>query len=122
MTHKLFVYGTLRPGIHDTVSIPGFMHDLGWYPGVRLGREGCNGYIVAEVLEVSDERLKDLDHYEGYRENDPDNSLYLRVPYEDGWIYIYNHSMDEYPLVEGGDWLKYRAEKQGRNAQLTEEV
>lgn len=120
--NKVFVYGTLRPGTGKTVKIPGFMYDLGWYPGVTLGNAGCNGYFHAEVINVTDKRLAQLDHYEGYREDDPEGSLYLRVPYEDGWIYTYNHSVESYPVVEGGDWLAHTQKPKGVNAQLVETV
>ncbi len=103
--HKLFVYGTLRKGNAPTVEISGYMHDLGWYPGVKLGG---NSRFVAEVVTVDDEKLSDLDRYEGYREDDPEHSLYLRVQYDGGWIYVYNSDMLNYPMIEGGDWLKYR--------------
>jgi gamma-glutamylcyclotransferase (GGCT)/AIG2-like uncharacterized protein YtfP len=100
--HKLFVYGTLRPGNTPTVEIAGSMHNLGWFPGVKLGG---NSKFVAEVLTVDDAELGRLDSYEGYREDDPEHSLYLRVQHDGGWIYVYNSDMSDYPVIEGGDWL-----------------
>jgi gamma-glutamylcyclotransferase (GGCT)/AIG2-like uncharacterized protein YtfP len=106
--HKLFVYGTLRPGTGETVEIPGSMYDLGWFPGVKLGGPGCNSSFRAEIIEVSDYKLKSLDSYEGFRPDDLDGSLYLRVPYEDGWVYVYNKDVEAKTFIPGGDWLSHR--------------
>jgi gamma-glutamylcyclotransferase (GGCT)/AIG2-like uncharacterized protein YtfP len=102
------------------------MYDCGWYPGVRLGGKGCNSSFVVECIEVDADRLKRIDGYEGYRENDPVTSLYLRKPLAavidgetiQGWIYTYNHEFDSFKFVESGDWLKYTGEKKGLRSEL----
>lgn len=110
-THKVFVYGTLRRGGAELFKVPGQIYDLGWFPGIVLGDENSKSFVVCERLEVDDEKLAEFDRYEGFYEGEPESSLYLRVPYEGGWIYVYNHSVEGYTLVEGGDWLEYTAAK-----------
>lgn len=117
--HKLFVYGTLRPGTGPLVEVSGSMYDLGSYPGVKLGG---NSHFMCEVLEVDDNELAALDRYEGYYENEPESSLYLRVQHDGGWIYEFNGPMMDYPFVEGGDWLVYRNQERGRAARYLESV
>lgn len=113
-THVLYVYGTLRTGKGPTVRIPGVMYDLGWFPGVKLDRSTNVGpTFVAERIEVSDDRLKRFDKYEGYRPDDPEGSLYVRVPVLDGWIYEYNRPVAGNLVIEDGDWLRYY--KRGRH-------
>ncbi len=106
--YNVFVYGTLRPNRGEEFTVAGSLHDLGWYPGIRLGGEGK---VVVEKLEVDGERLAQLDHYEGYDPDDEANSLYLRqsitVDGIDGFIYVYNNDMSDRPLIVDGDWTKY---------------
>lgn len=108
----LYVYGTLRPGNTEPVDIPGVMCDLGWYPGVAL-HDDVTQTFKAERIVVTDEELRKLDQYEGYRPDDPESSLYLRVPYQDGEIYVYNSSLTDRKIVESGDWLVYYNTKHG---------
>lgn len=113
----LYVYGTLRPNTGEPVAIPGYLYDLGWYPGVELATDGQTGVFYAEQIEVDDSKLDDLDDYEGYDPHDPESSLYLRVPLRkygidlDGEIYVYNRSLEGRALIESGDWLEYSEEK-----------
>ena len=129
MKHVVYVYGTLRPGTGPTIQIPGVMYDLGWFPGVILpGTKGLDdgtytegSTFTAERIEVSDERLKGLDRYEGYDPGRPEISLYIRRPYLDGWVYEYNDTVHSRPVIESGDWLEYTKEKSGRNSALLTE-
>ena len=114
--HKVYVYGTLRPNSGTTCLIPGTIHDLGWYPGLALKAPDCGSFVVAEIIEATDEELRGLDAYEGYDENNLQNSLYLRIPYLGGFVYVYNGDMSTRPVVDGGDWLKYRGEAKGVSA------
>lgn len=114
--HLVYVYGTLRPGGSDLHMVPGVMYNMGHYPGVRIMSPTAGKFVVCERIEVSDTRLAQLDHYEGYRPDDPARSLYLRVPYLDGYIYEYNQSLDDRKVIEGGDWLAFREEKRGSAA------
>lgn len=118
-THKVFCYGTLRPGNPEkTVIIPGVMYDLGPFPGIHLS-EGPG--FVAEVVEVSDEVLARLDSYEGYYASNPEHSLYLRKRHLDGWIYEYNNESPNGSVVPGGDWLAHTGRDRGSAASFVTE-
>lgn len=114
--HTVYVYGTLRPGKSEVVDVPGELRDLGSFPGAVVKAPTFGKFFKAEPVEVDDAQLSRLDSYEGYREHAPHRSLYLRVPYLDGWIYVYNSEMDQRPLVPEGDWLAYRGQKAGSAA------
>lgn len=103
--HKIYVYGTLRPGKGPTIEVPGQLYNLGWFPGIDLTRQ--NQRTVCEVIEVDDEKLEALDRYEGYYPNDHEGSLYLRVPYQDGWLYVYNRSFEGNEAILSGDWFEH---------------
>lgn len=105
----VYVYGTLRPGLKETRTIKGTMFDLGAFPGVKLDGDG-----VVVVEKITTEKLKAFDLYEGFDERHPDTSLYLRVPFEDGWIYVINGPVRGAPVVENGDWLLHKNLKEGR--------
>ena len=107
MSNVVYVYGILRPNEGETTLIEGTMYDLGWFPGVKLEGPLSENVFVAERIVVSDERLEQFDQIEGYREGDPD-SLYIRQPFRDGWIYEYNHSIEGRERVESGDWSKHK--------------
>lgn len=110
MVDILYTYGTLRPGKPDGhVVISGTMFDLGPFPGVRLN-EGPNE-IVCEPVEVKDWEW--YDHYEGYRPDKPEGSLYIRTPILDGYIYVFNRPvLEEDKIIPDGDWLTYRKERE----------
>jgi gamma-glutamylcyclotransferase (GGCT)/AIG2-like uncharacterized protein YtfP len=115
VSHILYVYGTLRPGKAETVEIPGKLYDLGWYPGARIAWDGkdCESKITCERIEVAD--WGPVDAYEGYNPKFPDDSLYIRRPYLDGFIYEYNRELNEKRVVNSGDWLNYTQTERGRN-------
>ncbi|HPQ09710.1 MAG TPA: gamma-glutamylcyclotransferase [Bacillota bacterium] len=113
MQHKVYVYGTLRPGKSEIVEIPGELRDIGSFPGAVVKAPDFGKFFKAEPVTVDDAQLRRLDSYEGYREDRPDHSLYLRVPYLDGWIYVFNQDMSDRPEVPEGDWLAYRGQKAG---------
>jgi gamma-glutamylcyclotransferase (GGCT)/AIG2-like uncharacterized protein YtfP len=114
--HFVYVYGTLRPGGKELHMVPGVMFDMGYYPGVKLGAPDGGKFVVCEKVEVSDTRLAQLDRYEGFHKDDPAHSLYLRVPYLDGHIYVYNQGFEGRRVVEGGDWLKHKNQSRGSAA------
>lgn len=113
---KVYVYGTLRPGTKEVVEIPGELRDMGAFPGAILKAPDAGSFFKAEVIEVDDKTLARLDQYEGYRPDSPMRSLYLRVPYLDGYIYTYNGDMSDRPLVKDGDWLKHKERLSGSAA------
>lgn len=107
--HTCLVYGTLRPFTNtDVVEVPGKLYDLGWYPGIVLGGDR---FVTCERITVSDQRLAELDRYEGYDPQFPESSLYLRQKFGGDWIYVYNHSVEGHALIESGDWQQHTQEK-----------
>jgi gamma-glutamylcyclotransferase (GGCT)/AIG2-like uncharacterized protein YtfP len=108
--HVIYVYGTLRKGGAVTHLVPGELYDLGWYPGIKMLPPDAHKWVVTERIEVDDQRLVELDIYEGCNHGDLTNqsNLYNRVPYLDGWIYVYNQPLDKRPIIESGDWKEYR--------------
>ena len=126
MKHKIFVYGSLRPGKSETVTVPGQMFALGWFPGaVNINENEVDDqpHFVAEVIEVDDEMLARLDQYEGYDPRHPEHSLYVRKKYKDGFIYQYNGNVNgRLPvptnLAGACDWLEYTQMKEGCNASV----
>lgn len=100
--HKIYTYGTLRPGEPGTVQIPGTLYDMGWYPGIILGGDS---FVTCEKIEVED--LDAVDAYEGYNPKFTIESLYIRRPILDGWIYEYNKPVLGFKRVLSGDWVDY---------------
>lgn len=116
-THTILVYGTLRPFTNtEIVKVPGKLYDLGWYPGIVLGNhenpEEGERFVTCERITVTDERLAQLDAYEGYYPHNPEDSLYLRKKVGTNWIYVYNHSVEGHFLIESGDWEIHTKEKE----------
>jgi len=111
MPHYIYSYGTLRPGDTESILVDGSLYDLGWFPGIKLGGEGK---VVCERIEAHD--LDAVDRYEGYNPVYPDESLYIRRPYLDGFIYEFNGPVNPIKKIESGDWLDYTQTKRGRNA------
>jgi len=129
--NKVFVYGTLRTGdrrgnvldpslmVCEKAFVKGFtLHDLGSFPGVLEGE----GQVRGEMHTIDAKTLEILDHIEGFRQDDPKSSLYIRkvVPVMDesdqvignAWIYIFNTSRSYTrpapPIIESGDWFEHR--------------
>lgn len=110
---KVFVYGTLRPGMSANgkmekgarhlgeTTIQGSMYDLGWFPGVRL--EG-DGRVYGDLYEIMDPELPQrLDDYENYP------ILYNRrvVETEEGqktWVYVIQAIPMPESIIESGVW------------------
>lgn len=129
--HQLFVYGSLRQGFNhpahqfisryfnlvSPASIKGLLYDLGEYPAAMptTGDQFIKGELYA--IKMADEfcyAIAQLDDYEGIvPEEGP--ALYRRelvTVYTDGgttdaWVYWYNGSVEDQPLVESGDVLEY---------------
>src|ERR1700742_1949350 len=113
MRDYLFVYGTLRKDynlklknrVKDDLEYIGkarigaSLYDLGRYPGAVKNNTGEE--IIGDVflLTDSDKVLRILDKYEGYQEDETDDSEFIRkrnrVKLNSGknvnaWIYWYN--------------------------------
>lgn len=100
MTHRVFVYGTLKKGnsvrglnmfsdrgvdfISDAVTTEAeySLYDLGAFPAVTLGG---NNRISGEVWEVNDQMMEVLDSIEGY----PDfyNRVITNTTSGPAWMY-----------------------------------
>jgi gamma-glutamylcyclotransferase (GGCT)/AIG2-like uncharacterized protein YtfP len=129
MTNLVFFYGTLmsgfkRPGRARLDSklqaegrgwIPAALFDLGIYPAAIPASDGQVWGEVNSMLDA-DAVLTALDEIEGYRPNEPDHSLYMRVEtpvtFEDGhsataWAYFYNAPLGRAQRIESGDYLEH---------------
>ncbi len=129
MADFVFFYGTLmagfdrrrRAGIDSKLtyrgrgSIRGALFDLGIYPAAVPAPEGR---VWGEVYQMADPEavLAALDDIEGYRQDDPDKSLYARatadVTMPDGsteraWVYFYNAPLGQAPRIASGDYLEH---------------
>jgi gamma-glutamylcyclotransferase (GGCT)/AIG2-like uncharacterized protein YtfP len=122
--HLVFVYGTLRSGGANAMSIRfpdskfvadtrvrGRLYDLGAYPGLLLNES--SSFVIGEVYEVDDETLNKLDEFEA-------SSNYLRKQVEIslgaegriGWTYEPNPELYSLQtLITSGDWLQYAKTK-----------
>jgi gamma-glutamylcyclotransferase (GGCT)/AIG2-like uncharacterized protein YtfP len=129
MTNLVFFYGTLmsgfkRPGrarLDPKLEpqgrgwIQASLFDLGIYPAAIPASDGRVWGEVHHMLDVP-AVLAALDEIEGYRSNEPDQSLYLRVEtpltFDDGrtasaWAYFYNAPLGRAQRIESGDYLEH---------------
>lgn len=104
---KLYVYGTLRLFERPPIWVKGGMWNMGWYPAVVLG-EGL-GLVAVEPREIAD--ITEFDDYEGYDPENEANSLYIRKPFLDGWIYEYNvespKQLHNRERIKSGSWATH---------------
>jgi len=133
---KVFVYGTLRKGdcrnrmlveatcVAAEAYLDGFdLLDMGSFPGIVPTESASVTRVRGEVYDVSDDLLADLDVVEGFQEDRPDDSLYLRQEVtvkifgsEDIEVltYIYNERRyrrhDRHNIIESGDWFDTKAQ------------
>lgn len=130
MSEHVFFYGTLmtpfnRPGRQRVESklvfagrgrIRAALFDLGIYPAAVPTDD--DSLVSGEVYALSDPVavLAALDELEGFRPNEPEQSLYLRVladvTLEDGrvqqaWVYFYNAPLGRAQRIESGDYLEH---------------
>jgi gamma-glutamylcyclotransferase (GGCT)/AIG2-like uncharacterized protein YtfP len=74
--------------------------------------------VWGEVYEMSEPEavLVALDDIEGYRQEDPDKSLYSRAradvtlpdgSVEQAWVYFYNAPLGRAPRIPSGDYLEH---------------
>jgi gamma-glutamylcyclotransferase (GGCT)/AIG2-like uncharacterized protein YtfP len=123
MTHALFIYGTLMPGLRleaemhgarfvGSAHIEGRLFDLGHYPGLLQG----DGQVTGEVYEVDDAHLTRLDGVEGVVPGDRDASQYWREevtvlsgPLQGQRVqtYVYNGPVDGCVPIPHGDYRRY---------------
>ncbi len=129
MPECVFFYGTLmtpfnRPGrqrINQHLAYVGrgciqaVLFDLGIYPAAVPDSDGV---VWGEVFAMTERApvLAALDEIEGYRDNEPESSLYTRVvvpvtleggdPME-AWVYFYNAPLGQAQRIESGDYLDH---------------
>ena len=123
MTHALFIYGTLMPGLRleaqmhgarflGLAQVPGRLVDVGRYPGLLLG----DGSVSGEVYEVDDAHLARLDAVEEMVPGDRAVSQYWReevtvlsgpLQGERVQIYVYNRPVDGCVPIAHGDYRRY---------------
>lgn len=129
MTDRVFFYGTLmtgfdrrrRAGIDPMLAFVGrgriqaALFDLGIYPAAVPDPDGVVWGEVYRAIDLEG-ALTGLDDIEGYRPDDPESSLYLRVDvpvvYEDGssepaWVYFYNAPLGRAERIASGDYLEH---------------
>jgi gamma-glutamylcyclotransferase (GGCT)/AIG2-like uncharacterized protein YtfP len=129
VSDKVFFYGTLmagfdrrrRAGIDTRMHfigrgwIEGALFDLGLFPAA-IPSPGAR--IRGEVYQVDDDPsvMAKLDEIEGYRQSEPDTSLYNRVPTtvtldsgaaEQAWVYFYNAPLGRAERIPSGDYLEH---------------
>ena len=129
MSDKVFFYGTLmagfdrrrRAGIESRMHfigrgwIEGALFDLGLFPAAI---PSPGGRIQGEVYQVDDDPsvMARLDEIEGYRQSEPDTSLYTRVPttvtldggaIDQAWVYFYNAPLGRADRIPSGDYLEH---------------
>lgn len=134
----VFVYGTLRNGLGNYLSIlngntlreepavlrDAEMRDGGGCPFVNLTG---SGQVTGEVMHLNPDTIEDtmrrLDRLESYRGPNNPSNMYERVQvvvtHPDGssteaWTYVTGRGFaewtDEMPVVESGDWLNRHAD------------
>lgn len=128
MTHYIFIYGTLLPGLRlhphmrtgsmiAAAQCHAYLYDLGEYPGMVRSVLGDPSCVKGEVYTVDESLLNQLDELEGVVSGDDAASLYLRQrillekPAElksvEVWSYFYNRPVQGCPRVHSGDYKAY---------------
>jgi len=130
VTDHVFFYGTLmtgfnRPGrqrVDSFLELTGrgrvraALFDLGIYPAAVPTDDDST--VRGEVYHMLDAAavLSALDEIEGYRPNEPERSLYVRVltsvTLDDGreipaWAYFYNAPLGRAERIASGDYLEH---------------
>jgi gamma-glutamylcyclotransferase (GGCT)/AIG2-like uncharacterized protein YtfP len=123
MTHTLFIYGTLMPGLRleaemhgarflGAAQVPGRLVDLGRYPGLLSGE----GVVTGEVYEVDDTHLARLDVVEDMVPGNRVASQYWREvvtvcggPLQGQQVqtYVYNRPVNGCTSIAHGDYRRY---------------
>lgn len=88
------------------------------FPGIKRGHE--NDSVVVEVYDVTDVALSNVQALEGYNPNREHNNFYDEVDAESDEYgptraYLYMPDVDGLPVIEGGDWRRYRDDNQTKS-------
>jgi gamma-glutamylcyclotransferase (GGCT)/AIG2-like uncharacterized protein YtfP len=126
--YRLFVYGSLRSGLHNAIythisryfvldgmgAVQGDLYDLGEYPAAVHTTE--ESFITGEVYHIAQTdnfewAMSVLDDYEGV-----DIALFRREPVHVlfqnttimAWIYWYNGVITDQTQIKSGDYVAYK--------------
>lgn len=136
--HQIFVYGSLRSGFESPAyeyisryfklvsasKVRGLLYDMGEYPAAIPSEE--DAFLVGELYKIKDPEeffwaIEQLDDYEGINtEPDEANQSFRReqveviTPYgkELAWVYWFNGSIENKPIIANGDVLAYLHQQQ----------
>lgn len=128
MADRLFVYGTLRRQVRNSVfhlieggatfvghgRVRGRMYDLGEYPGLVPPSDG-ESWVHGELYDLDDlsNTLARLDDYEGCGPRNPRPHAFERVTLdvllasgdsETAWVYVYRGAISGRRRVASGDY------------------
>lgn len=106
---KIFTSPHIVPVKEDTIG--GVMYSFGRFPAVVEGEGVIHGEVHELVGEGGKAMLDSLDSFEGYHEESPERSMYLRKEVitdsgEQVYVYIYNGNPHG-EIVPDGDWFKH---------------
>ena len=118
--HRVFVYGTLRPGERNHHFMATATHrgayttparftllDTGPYPAAL--DEGHTA-LVGDVFSVNDDTFAALDRLEDYPVHYTRREL--ATDYGDAWVYLWIAAREPaWPVIEHGDWCKHLRER-----------
>jgi gamma-glutamylcyclotransferase (GGCT)/AIG2-like uncharacterized protein YtfP len=131
--YRLFVYGSLRSGFHNSVyayisryfvfdgmgTVQGRLYDMGEYPAAIPCTEEY--FITGELYHIAqitdfDRAMEQLDDYEGLLVEPGGIPLYRRelvnVLFRNttvtAWMYWYNREITNEHRIESGDYVAYR--------------
>jgi gamma-glutamylcyclotransferase (GGCT)/AIG2-like uncharacterized protein YtfP len=135
--YTLFVYGSLRQGFQSEAygyisryftlvghaKVKGSLYNLGDYPAALPSDE--ERFIEGELYSIKNEdefgwAIGQIDDYEGVNVEAGEKPLYrrdiTRAALADGskvdaWVYWYNGSVGDKPVIESGDVLEYMRKK-----------
>ena len=94
----------------------GELYKISWFPGAILSEKESNK-VYGTLIELNDVEgvFKVLDPYEGFKEDEPDSSLFIRQQTKvflennkvlNAWVYLYNQKIDQATRIVSGDFLK----------------
>lgn len=119
---RLFVYGSLRPGMWGhallsdskhigTTKVEGYMLSsiLDVFPVAIVG----DGYIVGDVYEIDKDQLGPIDHFEGYNPGMKSTSLFRRetidTEFGECLMYLSHSPMSKFVKERNiHDWVEYK--------------
>ncbi|MBO9199213.1 MULTISPECIES: gamma-glutamylcyclotransferase family protein [Niastella] len=131
--YRLFVYGSLRSGFHNSVysyisryfifdgigSVPGQLFDMGEYPAAIPCTE--DRLITGELYHIAQKEdfdwvMEQLDDYEGLLVEPGGIPLFRREPVNVlfknstviAWMYWYNRSITDEHRIDSGDYVAYK--------------